>query len=138
MEINLNYLMMIQAEYDNSIQTYTKNFADNTTTHGPKNIFAATRVWAKLLWATLFFTSFTVFLWQGVSLIMEYFEYPVATSIHILHHSIATFPAVTICNQNRIKESLIYQKDTTSFGNIIIWYNFSTALLAVSKLNNLS
>ena len=53
-----------------------KDFSENTTVHGPKNIASAVRFWAKLLWLLLFLMMCGAFFYQGVALVVEYFHYP--------------------------------------------------------------
>ena len=53
-----------------------KDFTENTTVHGPKNIATAVRLWAKLLWLLLFLFSGAIFAYQGIELFIEYFDYP--------------------------------------------------------------
>ena len=56
--------------------TLVKDFTESTTVHGPKNIATAVRTWAKLVWLVLFLFSGGIFAYQGVSLFIEYFDYP--------------------------------------------------------------
>ena len=90
-----------------------QNFAKTTTLHGPGNIFRAIRKWAKIVWTVSLLSSFSVFIWQAISLVQEYFTYPVSTSGFILRQTETFFPTITVCNQNPAKSSLIHQNDET-------------------------
>jgi len=44
-------------------------------------------------------------LWYLISILMIFFDYPVAVSIEILNKKELIYPAVTICNMNPVKAS---------------------------------
>ena len=48
-----------------------------------------------------------VFLWQFSILVQQYLSYPVQTDLTIVRSSAATFPAVTVCNNNPVKKGLV-------------------------------
>ena len=49
---------------------------------------------------------------------VEYFQFPITTSINIKYNKEMRFPSVTLCNQNRIKESLILDNNATRFKDL--------------------
>lgn len=85
-----------------------RDFADNTTAHGPNRISGAENVYERWFWVLLFSGLLGYTLYGCASQIMTYFEWPVSTTISIVREPSQIFPAVTICNQNRIRSSLLH------------------------------
>ncbi len=71
-----------------SFSEHLKSFSEETTTHGPRNISQAVRFWGKLVWFILFLGLCGVFIWQAISLVVEYYQYPskIITDIIIIIH----------------------------------------------------
>ena len=73
-----------------------------TSISGISNAANAKSTTRKLCWLTIFIILmvFTIFAVVGVFEI--YLEYPVSTSMSLERHSKIKYPAITICNQNRV------------------------------------
>ena len=77
------------------------NWAKETNIAGLNNAAKAASKLRFLYWITIFtfFSFLTVY--SLVSVISDYFQYPIVTGINLSHESQVDFPAVTICNHNR-------------------------------------
>ena len=84
-------------------------FCENTTAHGLNRIVGAERWWGKLFWSVLFVGLFSYMLVQEIEIVTDFLGWPVSTTIFVETAQNQQFPAVTICNQNRIKASLAAQ-----------------------------
>ena len=61
-----------------------------------------TSILRRVIWLIAFTIMFYVSLCQIINIVKEYFTYPVTTKVTVMNSPIVFFPAVTICNQNRI------------------------------------
>ncbi|XP_070558969.1 amiloride-sensitive sodium channel subunit gamma-like [Ptychodera flava] len=93
-----------------------QQFADNTTAHGIPRIVNSKYAWAKVLWFLIVGSSTGVFVWQASKLVTEYFSWPVDVSIDVISKKDVAFPAVTVCNMNRIRRS---EMEGTRFEGIL-------------------
>ena len=64
-------------------------------------------VWRRLIWALLFLAALGILLSQIVILMQSYFAYPVAVNVEYNFSKSLSFPAVTFCNLNPIRNSKI-------------------------------
>ena len=66
---------------------------------------------SKVIWALLFLTGLILTIVAVVSVITDYFKYGSITNVQLKHssHGMA-FPAVTVCNTNRIHCEHLYDK----------------------------
>ena len=62
---------------------------------------AKNRVWS-FYWLIIFIVGFVATAYNIYTLLDDYHKYPVTTTTDLVHESSVYFPAVTICNQNRI------------------------------------
>ncbi len=82
-------------------------FGLGTTSHGIPRIFGAKSLLSRLLWLLLVLGSFSVFCWQAGTLIIQYLKYDVVVT-YTVDNAIGLaqdFPAVTVCNTNRVMKS---------------------------------
>jgi hypothetical protein len=61
----------------------------------------------KFIWTFIFVASLCMFIAQTSELLKDYLTYPVTMSIKMINKRDSLFPAITICNQNRLKRSKI-------------------------------
>ena len=90
-------------------------YVQSTSTHGIKRIFTGKSKIRRLFWATLFLLSFAGCLYGIVSSIILYSEVPTATTVYTDHVHALTFPAVTICNLNGYRLSVLNEKNITEY-----------------------
>ncbi|XP_066286592.1 acid-sensing ion channel 5-like [Branchiostoma lanceolatum] len=91
-------------------------FANYTTCHGASRIANAKNRPHMALWTLVFLAAFGICTWQVVDRIQNYFAYRTGTEINVQLESELTFPAVTICNFNRIRDSATTQNDLAYLG----------------------
>ena len=103
----VNSTKLIADDSDMSFKERCSEFALSTTSHGLNRI-ATSESWSgKILWTFLFLLLTIVFLYQSILLIVDYFQYPIVTKIKVINQQNQMFPAITVCNQNRIMKSLL-------------------------------
>ncbi|XP_035681370.1 acid-sensing ion channel 5-like isoform X3 [Branchiostoma floridae] len=88
-------------------------FANYTTCHGASRIANAKNRPHMALWTLIFLAAFGLCTWQIVDRFQNYFAYRTGTEINVQLESELDFPAVTICNFNRIRASGVTQRDLT-------------------------
>ena len=103
--------MRMQRSKRKSLIDLVKEYADNTTLHGPKYI-GENQTLARLFWIIIVISaaSFGVFLVARI--IHMWQSYPIITAIESTNYPVSNipFPAVTICpNVKGLKEKLMYE-----------------------------
>ncbi|CAG9529650.1 unnamed protein product, partial [Cercopithifilaria johnstoni] len=83
-----------------------RNFSENTTAHGVRRIFIARNPYTARLWLFGIVLCFIVLTVQAYQLLMKFNRYEKITSIELKFDYIQ-FPAVTFCNLNPYKKTLI-------------------------------
>ncbi|KAK5977005.1 hypothetical protein GCK32_018800, partial [Trichostrongylus colubriformis] len=91
---------------DGAVKDKFKDFADKTTAHGAKRILIAHSYISRLFWMSLIVFFLTLFLYQAGSLIIKYKKHDKITSISLQFDHVE-FPAITFCNLNPYKKSLV-------------------------------
>ncbi|KJH46916.1 hypothetical protein DICVIV_06996 [Dictyocaulus viviparus] len=103
---------------DEPVKNKLKDFADKTTAHGAKRILIAQNDIARLFWMGLIVIFLTLFLYQVGSLYIKYKKHDKITSISVKFDQLE-FPAITFCNLNPYKKSLVEMvpsiRDTVRF-----------------------
>ena len=84
-----------------------KDYISNTTMHGLHFIFEKRPVIQRFLWFLLLMLMFVVFVWQMLTSVLNYFEYKVTSSVKLISERQSIFPAVTICNFNQYRKSML-------------------------------
>jgi hypothetical protein len=77
------------------------DFGSHTTIGGLCNAGLTASRPRQIYWLTIFFILFAYTVSLLVDNISQYLEYNVITSTDLAYSSSVTFPAITICNQNR-------------------------------------
>ncbi|CAD6188812.1 unnamed protein product [Caenorhabditis auriculariae] len=81
-------------------------FADKTTAHGAKRILIARNKFAAFLWGLIIAVFLLMFLYQAAKLIVKYNAHEKITDISLKFDHVE-FPAITFCNLNPYKKSLV-------------------------------
>nr|XP_006817316.1 PREDICTED: uncharacterized protein LOC102805083 [Saccoglossus kowalevskii] len=92
-----------------SISELSREFALRTTSHGVARIAESTNRCSKLLWISVVFIAFGAFTGQLIALIITFLEYPVIINIDVVSRNTLPFPAVTICNTNKVRKSAVLE-----------------------------
>ncbi|KAJ8022813.1 Amiloride-sensitive sodium channel subunit gamma [Holothuria leucospilota] len=90
---------------DRSFCSVLNKFATVTTAHGPFHIAVSENVFSKIFWTVMLIFAAGILTWQTYELIADYNSYNTASEL--IHSESIPFPAVTICNVNRMKRSLL-------------------------------
>ena len=88
-----------------SLTDIVKEFSMNTTMHGPPLVVSCQHWWAKLFWFAAFLGFTVIFFYQGYYLMFEFFHFPYTTKVDLITEKLLDFPAVTVCNLNRMRRS---------------------------------
>ena len=80
-------------------------YGDTGTAHGIPRIISSERWWAKIFWLLISCGLAVVFGIQGYGLLTDFFSWPYNTKIDVISKSRVEFPAVTVCNNNRMRRS---------------------------------
>ncbi|XP_071795166.1 uncharacterized protein [Asterias amurensis] len=99
---------MAKEKKKGAIKDAVQTFADTTTAHGIPFIINGTYTLARIAWALLWLVAIGVAFVQAYSLLYEYFViWPTTTNIELVTNTNSKFPAVTLCNMNRIRRSKV-------------------------------
>ncbi|XP_070582192.1 uncharacterized protein [Ptychodera flava] len=83
------------------------NFGQSTTCHGLQQILIGDSPFRKLIWLAVFLTAMGVFTFQAYELVSLFLTYDVRINMEVGTASSLPFPAVTICNTNKLRLSEI-------------------------------
>ncbi|XP_072050778.1 uncharacterized protein [Amphiura filiformis] len=78
-----------------------------STAHGYPMIFNSESWYGKLFWTLVVVTAFVFFLRQAIVLVTRYIDAPVAVELKVVSKTFLDFPAVTVCNTNKVRRSAI-------------------------------
>lgn len=84
--------------------------------HGLKHICGKGGFFRKLLWLVFFLCALFGFVFQTTKLLLYYFDYHHITMVDVLFDPDLEFPAVTICNSNKYRESALTEDDLKNVG----------------------
>ncbi|XP_033103961.1 amiloride-sensitive sodium channel subunit gamma-2-like [Anneissia japonica] len=84
-----------------------KDFSTSTSAHGIPHIITAKNMFMKLCWFIVTSGALAVLLLQEYDLLKDYFSHSYATKIDLITRTNLTFPAVTVCNMNRMRRSAL-------------------------------
>ena len=65
----------------------------------------------RLLWATAFSSSLSIFLYQVAGRVIEFYQYPHVTILDEMDSPVMFFPAITMCNYNSYRKSQMRRND---------------------------
>ncbi|XP_072051435.1 uncharacterized protein [Amphiura filiformis] len=78
-----------------------------SSAHGYPTIFKSKRWYGKLFWTLVLVLAFCAFLRQAIVLVERYIDAPVAVELKVVSKTYLDFPAVTVCNTNKVRRSAI-------------------------------
>ncbi|TMS35156.1 hypothetical protein L596_002613 [Steinernema carpocapsae] len=102
-----------------------KDFAEHTSAHGCILVRRSTSCPRKTFWTLALCCAWIICFYQIYIAVSKYFQYSTQTSVKIRHLTNVTFPAVTICNLNPIRNTWFVEN-----------YDFEADLLNLDKLMN--
>jgi len=89
-----------------------ENFKIFTTAHGVPHIHHARGTGKRCLWILITIGCLTGFSYNTYCIGNRFFSYQVSTSLSMDYQSSLIFPAVTICNNNPVRKSLVVEDST--------------------------
>ncbi|KAK1159378.1 hypothetical protein AOXY_G22049 [Acipenser oxyrinchus oxyrinchus] len=93
-----------------SLRRICRETLTHTTAHGISSILRSKSTFQKNCWIVFVIFVITCMLWQCSELIIAFFQYPSQERITLVNNSKLKFPAVTFCNLNRVRKSLLNSK----------------------------
>ncbi|XP_001199295.4 degenerin deg-1 [Strongylocentrotus purpuratus] len=88
-----------------SVKAVLNEYSGVTTAHGVPRIITSKSILSKLFWACVTLAALGAFLWQGSLLLFDYKGHPYTTQIDVVTQTEVQFPAVTVCNMNKMRRS---------------------------------
>ncbi|XP_077982690.1 uncharacterized protein LOC144437595 [Glandiceps talaboti] len=86
-------------------------FGETTTLHGLPRIIIAKSLLGKLIWSAVFVVALCAFIYQGFELVKLYVQFDVRVNIEVGTAPFLPFPAVTLCNTNKLRLSEIEKSE---------------------------
>lgn len=97
-----------------AIRQLWNGFVENATLHGLSYVVTGKSRLRRILWAVFLLMAIAFFSYQSISMLKKYFSFPNTTKVSLKYDSMPDFPAVTICNFNKYRSSVV--KNLTSLG----------------------
>uniref|UniRef100_P24585-2 Isoform Short of Degenerin deg-1 n=1 Tax=Caenorhabditis elegans TaxID=6239 RepID=P24585-2 len=95
-----------QDDDDETMKSKMMDFCDKTTAHGAKRVLIARNSFSKLMWGLIIFSFLLMFAYQASKLIFKFSAHEKITDISLKFDDVE-FPAITFCNLNPYKKSLV-------------------------------
>ena len=96
---------------------YFRKFACEVSDfHGLQHIAGKGGLFRRLVWLLCFSAALGVLLWQTIDLFVFYFENHHITKVDVSYESALEFPAVTLCNFNKYRETALTEHDIKNVG----------------------
>ncbi|KAJ8033147.1 Amiloride-sensitive sodium channel subunit alpha [Holothuria leucospilota] len=86
-----------------TMESIFNDFAAETTAHGIPRIINCRKPLSKVFWLCLVVVALTIFFIQTTILLSNYYAFN--TKINLINSEEVHFPAVTVCNLNKMKRS---------------------------------
>ncbi|XP_041464805.1 amiloride-sensitive sodium channel subunit alpha-like isoform X1 [Lytechinus variegatus] len=93
---------------DDTVGEAVYDFGKDTTVHGVRYMIARGHFLFRLCWLAIVIFAFVLFGIQAANVYSDYSASPYSTKIDIIQTTFKAFPAVTVCNVNRIRRSRLY------------------------------
>ncbi|XP_077997548.1 uncharacterized protein LOC144450729 isoform X2 [Glandiceps talaboti] len=100
----------VKVEPNDEQQTYfdvIKKFGLETTAHGIPRIAGAKSTLGRLIWSVFFLVAAGAFVRQFALLVQLYIAHPLSVHIEVESTPSLKFPAITVCNTNKLRRSAI-------------------------------
>lgn len=127
--------------YNAPTETRWKEFLNNTTLHGVRNVVSSRKIFIRITWLIFLLAAGTYYLATVYNAIDKYLQHPVTTKITMTYKTNITFPTVTICPNNLFsKAKVMVWDENPAFSAQGLNLNVCEATRDVreSKMNNLT
>ena len=84
------------------------------TAHGVPKVVSSANFNRKVFWLFAVVVSTVCFMYQITDMFKDVYKYPVTVNVQIKYPHKMQLPTVTICNSNKLKESMLLQYNKTS------------------------
>ncbi|XP_071942315.1 acid-sensing ion channel 2-like [Antedon mediterranea] len=89
---------------------------EKTDLHGLPGIFGDGGWVRKLIWITVTAVAWVIVIYETVLLFTNFFEYHHVTKVDVEYKQTVAFPAITVCNFNKYRESALTDYDIVNVG----------------------
>ena len=117
-------------------------FVEYSTLHGLQHVFTSRTPLRRIIWALFLLSGIGWFSFQSFKLLTKYYSYPVTTKVTLVYEDAPEFPAVTICNFNLFRTSVVEENGYGKLFNYVIrkarGYDTSNDTVDLSKLDSLN
>ena len=97
----------LKEKRNRGIRNIWDEFTQHSTLHGLHYVFEKRPAPQRLFWLILQSIMLALFFWQTSTLALYYLTYSVTSTIHFVTEHESNFPAVTLCNFNKYRMSMI-------------------------------
>lgn len=97
--------------YNVPSETKWKEFLENTTLHGARNVTSSRRKFTRITWLIFLLAAGAFYFMTVYNAIDKYFKRPVTTAITMTYNTNMVFPAVTICPNNIFSKAKVMMRD---------------------------
>ena len=119
-----------------------KEYIENTTTHGVARIFRGKSWIRRIIWLLVVISVLSGLLYFIIERGMRLNAAQKSTSVDIIQARFLSFPAITICNSNQIKDSFLTSKNLTRYfdclGRLLSGVNVSCESSIPPDMRNVS
>ena len=100
------------ASYTATSGTKWKEFLENTTLHGARNVTTSRRKFTRITWLIFLLTAGSCYFMTVFNAFDKYFfKHPITTAITMTYDTKIDFPAVTICPNNVFSKAKVMMRD---------------------------
>ncbi|XP_033124225.1 acid-sensing ion channel 2-like [Anneissia japonica] len=89
---------------------------EKTDLHGLPGIFGDGGTVRKLIWIIVTIAAWVIVIYETALLFISFFDYHHVTKVDIEYKNTVVFPAITVCNFNKYRESAFTQDDIVNVG----------------------
>ena len=93
------------------IRNIWDQFTQQSTLHGLHYVFEKRPTPQRFIWLLLQSVMLSLFFWQTSALALHYLSYSVTSTIQFVTEKESNFPAVTLCNFNKYRKSVIQKEN---------------------------
>ena len=90
---------------DSNIRKIVQDFSGRTTAHGVSYLIDSKSVIVRIFWILVVSTALGTTCYFGSSVVLHFIAWPYTTKVDLISQPRIEFPAVTICNLNRLRRS---------------------------------
>ncbi|XP_041460180.1 acid-sensing ion channel 1A-like [Lytechinus variegatus] len=90
--------------------------ADTSDLHGLKHIAGSGNTFRRLIWLCLFLTALGFCIFECYLVIKGYISFNHVTQVDVYYTTEVEFPAITVCNINKYRESALTEEDIKNVG----------------------